>query len=371
MSRRARILLPTAWMLAMLGLAALWVTYALEHSYGVPLREGSFRFERPWAGTLLLGALLAFTARGFVQRTMAPRLRVSRGRDILRAGRGWRLWAGDGLSGMRTAAVALMALALMGPQSIHSRSAAEVEGIDIVLVLDLSLSMQAADISPNRFVAMQQVVSDFVRRRTNDRIGAVVFGRDAFTLLPLTTDHTALTSIIGDLSLGAIDGRGTAIGNAVGTGLNRLRRSEAETKAIILLTDGDSNAGNVSPQQAAELAETMGVKIYTVLMGESDDARVRSGTDLFGRAIFDRGRFPVNPELLEQMSSQTGGEAYRVGDRQELEQTFHRILDSLDRSRIEDLGKVYGELYPAFLWPAFGLLGLELMLGTLVLRRWP
>lgn len=371
MSRRARILLPVAWTVGVLAVTALWLVHVLESRYGVPVREGSFRFERPWAASLLLAPALVFAARGFLQRGMAPRLRVSRGHDLVQAGAGRRLWLRDSLGGMRTAAVTLMALALMGPQSIHARSDAEVEGIDIMLVMDLSLSMQAADISPNRFNAMQQVVADFIERRPNDRMGAVVFGREAYTLLPLTTDRTALTSTIGDLSLGAIDGRGTAIGNAVGTGLNRLRRSDADTRVIILLTDGDSNAGNVSPDQAADLATTLGVQIHTVLMGASDEARVRSGTDLFGRALFDRGRFPVNPELLERMSSQTGGESYRVGDRRELEQTFHRILDSLDRSRIEELGKVYGELYPAFLWPAFGLLGLELLAGTLLLRRWP
>jgi Ca-activated chloride channel homolog len=370
-SRRARILLPIAWTLALLGAGTLWLMYDLEHRYGVPLREGSFRFERPWAGLLLLAPVLLFAAQGFLHRGMAPRLRISRGHDLARTGAGRRLWWRDSLGGMRTTAVALMALALMGPQSIHARSDAEVEGIDIMLVMDLSLSMQAADIAPNRFAAMQQVVNDFIGRRPNDRLGAVVFGREAFTLLPLTTDRTALTSVIDDLSLGAIDGRGTAIGNAVGTGLNRLRRSDADTRVIILLTDGDSNAGNVSPEQAADLATTMGVRVYTVLMGVSDDARVRSGTDLFGRALFERGRFPVNPALLERMASQTGGESYRAGDRRELEQTFHRILDSLDRSRIQDLGKVYGELYPAFLWPAFGLLGLELLAGTLLLRRWP
>jgi Ca-activated chloride channel homolog len=371
MSRRVRALLPLGWAVLLLGAAALWVLHSVESDYAVPLQAGSFRFERPWAGLLLLGVPLVFAARAFVQRTRAPRLRVSRGRDLQLAGTGRRLWWADVPTGMRTAAVALMAVALMGPQSIHARSDPHVQGIDIVLVLDMSLSMQAADIAPNRFVAMQQVVTDFVRRRPNDRIGAVVFGREAYTLLPLTTDRTALTSVLGEMRLGSIDGRGTAIGNAVGTGLNRLRRSDAESKVLILLTDGDSNAGNVSPEQAASVAATMGVKIYTVLMGESDEARVRAGTDLFGRAMYDQGRFPVNPKLLEQMASSTDGEAYRVGDRKELEQTFHRILDALERSEIEDAGKVYGELYPALLWPAFGLLGLELLLGTLVLRRWP
>ncbi|MFW6050338.1 MAG: VWA domain-containing protein [Myxococcota bacterium] len=371
MNGKVRAALPVLWTALVVAVGAYAVAVALEQRYGVPLREGSFRFERPWAGLLLLGAVLALISRGWMHRATSPRLRISRGREVVRAGAGWRLWFKDGLVGMRVGAVAFMALALMGPQSIHARSSTEVEGIDIVLALDMSLSMQAADIQPDRFDAAKEVVSSFVRRRPNDRIGAVVFGREAYTLLPLTTDKTALRSIVADLELGSIDGRGTAIGNAVGTALNRLRDSEAESRVVILLTDGDSNAGNISPDQAADLASTMGAKVYTVLMGQSDEARVKRGRDLFGRAVFDRGSFPVNPELLEAMAESTGGEAYRATDRRELEDSFHRILDTLEKSEIEDAGKVYGELYPAFLWPAFGLLGLELLLGTLVLRRWP
>lgn len=371
MSPRWRVALPILWTVGVVAAAALVAAEVVERVYGVPLRGDSFRFERPWAGLLLVGALLVLVARGWIQRAAAPRLRISRGLEVMRAGAGWRMWVQDGLTGLRVGAVALMALALMGPQSIHARANTEVEGIDIMLVLDMSLSMQAGDIRPNRFAATQHVVSQFIRRRPNDRIGAVVFGRDAYTLLPLTTDRNALRNVIADLELGLIDGRGTAIGNAVGTALNRLRESRAESKVAILLTDGNSNAGNVSPDQAAELASAMDVRIYTVLMGQSDDAPVQRGTDLFGRAIWDRGDFPVNPELLEDMAEHTGGEAYLAADRRELEDSFHRILDRLEKSDIEDPGKVYGELYPAFLWPALGLVGMEVLLGTLVLRRWP
>jgi Ca-activated chloride channel family protein len=345
--------------------------YLVEGVYGVPLEDRSFRFERPWAGLLALAAPLVLVARAWLHRRASPRILMSRGKDVLRSGPGRRIWIKDAVLGLRVTALLLLAVGLMGPQSIHARDRTEVEGIDIVLVLDMSLSMKAADIRPNRFEAAKAVVDDFIRRRPNDRIGAVVFGRDAYTLLPLTTDKEALRNVVAELQLELIDGRGTAIGNAVGTGLNRLRDSEAESKVVILLTDGDSNAGNVSPGQAADFASTMGVKVYTVLMGRSEEATVQRGTDLFGKPIFDRGNFPVNPELLERMASQTGGEHYSVTDRAELERSFHAILDRLEKSEIEDAGKVYGELFPAFLSPALVLLALELVLGTLVLRRWP
>lgn len=371
MSRWLPKLLPLLWALAIALLAAPLVMWLVERVYAVPLDPEHLRFERPWAWTLLPAAALVLIARGWWARKRSPRLRVSRAHDLAALRPGWRWWASGALPGLRAVAVGLLALALMGPQSIHARDTTDVEGIDIMLALDLSRSMQAADIEPNRFVASKQVVDEFIRRRPNDRLGAVVFGRDAYTLLPLTTDHQALHNTVDQLQLGAIEGRGTAIGNALGVALNRLRASDAETQVVILVTDGESNSGNIAPTQAAQFAETLGVKIYTVLMGRSDDAPVKRGTDLFGRALFDRGQFPINPELLREVASTTGGEAFQVTDREELEKTFHVILDRLEKSEIEDAGRVYGELFPAFAGPAFGLLLLELLAGSLWLRRWP
>lgn len=371
MKRLVRTLAPLWWTLA-IGLAvSAAAVMALERVYEVPLDARSLRFERPEAVVLVEGALLALAVRGWWYRRRMPRLRVSRGADLKTMGRGLRGALVPALAGMRTVALALLAGALMGPQSIHARDTTDVEGIDIVLALDLSLSMQAADIKPDRFHATQQVVDDFVGRRPNDRIGAVVFGRDAYTLLPLTTDHQALRTLIGDLELGMIEGRGTAIGNALGVALNRLRSSHAKSKAVILATDGDSNSGNVSPAQAAEFARALNVKVYTILMGANEDAPVRSGVDLFGRPVFDRGNFPINPELLQQVAKETGGEAFEAGDRKGLEKSFHTILDRLERSQIEDAGRIYGELFPLLVAPAVGLLLLELFLAAVVVRRWP
>ncbi|MEO0324614.1 MAG: VWA domain-containing protein [Myxococcota bacterium] len=370
MRRSLDAFLPLAWTLVLAVPVGFAVAALVEGHYAVPLTAGSFRFARGDAAPLLLGAALVL-AGFYVHRWHRPRLKVSRGLDLAALKPGWRRWAVALPTGLRATAVLLLGLGLMGPQSIHARDRTEIEGIDIVLILDMSLSMQAADIRPNRFAATKAVVRDFIRRRPNDRIGAVVFGRDAYTLMPLTTDKESLQTLVGELELELIDGRGTAIGNAVGTGLNRLRGSEAESKVIILLTDGDSNAGNVSPDQAAELASTMDVKVYSVLMGQSGEALVRRGTGLFGGALMGRGNYPVNPELLERMATRTGGEHFTVADRDGLEQSFHRILDALEKSDIEDAGKVYGELYPAFLGPALLLLLLELLATGLLLRRWP
>lgn len=386
MSRALRVVMPLGWTAFFLVPMAYVVWWLIESRFDVAIAPDSFRFERPWAALLLPVGLLVLAAH-YVHENRGPRVRMSRVHDLALAQRtGWRQWLRHAPIGARAVAVTLVAAGLMGPQSIHARDSAQIEGIDIMLTLDLSLSMQAGDIQPNRFVATQQVVDDFVQRRPNDRIGAVVFGRDAYTLMPLTTDKEALRGAIAELELGMVDGRGTAIGNAVGTSLNRLRQSEAASRVIILLTDGDSNSGNVSPEQAAEIARTMphplgstdadgeerrGVKIYTVLMGRTDDAPVQQGTDIFGRPLFDRGNYPINPELLREMAEDTGGEYFLASDRQGLERSFHQILDRLERSEIEDTGRVFGELYGAFVWPALALLLLELLLRSLVLRRWP
>ncbi len=371
MSRWLPILRPALLSLALAALTGMLVAWTVESYYEVPLTTHNLRFERPLAGCLLSAALLVLVVRGHLRRRRAPRLRMSRARDLAALPQGMRVWLEPALVAARVVAVLLMALALMGPQSIHARDVTEVQGIDIVLTLDLSLSMQAADIRPNRFNATQAVVDDFISKRPNDRIGAVIFGRDAHTLLPLTTDHEALRGMINELQLGVIEGRGTAIGNGIGVALNRLRHSDAKSKVVILLTDGDSNSGNVSPLQAADFAKTLGVKVYTILMGRTDDAPVQSGLDLFGRPLFDKGNFPVNPELLKKVAALTGGEAFQVANREALERSFHVILDRLQKSQIEDAGRVYGELFPAFLAPALLLLLLEIFAANLLQRRWP
>lgn len=359
------------WALGIAAVCAWVVATAIERVYEVPLSADNLRWQRPGAWPLLLGAVLTLVVQGLLADRRRPRLRVPRVDALAALRPGLRARLAPVPPALRAVAVLLFAGALMGPQSIHARNATEVQGIDIVLALDLSLSMRAADIRPSRFDASKQVVDDFIHRRPNDRIGGVIFGRDAYTLLPLTTDHEALRTLIGELQLEMIDGRGTAIGNAIGVALNRLRKSDAKSRVVILLTDGQSNSGNVSPLQSAEFAKALGVKVYTVLMGRSDEAPVQQGQDLFGRPLFDRGNFPVNPELLRQVAEQTGAQAFQVLDREGLERSFHTILDQLEKSDIEDAGRVYGELFPALLAPALGLLLLEALLSLLVLRRWP
>lgn len=367
----SRLLRALLWCVpvALVGLAAALLL--VERLYGVPLGGDAFRFERPYLG--LLGLLLLPAAVWRMRRVEPSRARLllSRAKDLSEGPPGRRTRFTELPAALRLTTLALLTVALMGPQSIHAKDDVSLSGIDIVLVVDLSLSMKAADIRPSRFEAAKAVVSEFIERRPNDRIGAVVFGREAYTLLPLTTDHDALRTSVEGLELESIDGRGTAIGNGVATGLNRLRASSAKSKVLILLTDGSSNSGNVSPEEAAEFAGALGVKIYTVLMGRSGDAPVQTGVDIFGNSVFDRGNHPVDPALLREMAKRTGGQSFEVSDRASLIRSFHAILDQLDRTKFDDPGKLYGELFPAFVWTAAALLLLELLVASAWLRRWP
>jgi Ca-activated chloride channel family protein len=265
---------------------------------------------------------------------------------------------------LRLLAIALVGCALARPQTSTREDNLELEGIDIVIALDMSGSMEERDLVPNRLEAAKAVIQDFVRRRPSDRIGVVIFGREAYTYTPLTLDHGTLLRMVAELRSGIVDGRGTAIGNGLGVALARLRKSDAKSKVIILLTDGDNNSGNISPTQAATFAQKLGVKIYTILAGARDSAAEED----------DRGgggRYPTNPKLLEEIASMTGGSPYLATDTGALVKRFQAILEDLEKSRIKDRGVLWAELYPNFLWPAFAALLLEMILRLGRMRRLP
>ena len=280
--------------------------------------------------------------------------RFSRAASLRRAGRGPMARLAHLPDGLRLAAGILLALALARPQSTRGSDVIKHEGIDIVVVLDLSESMDAADMVPNRLHAAQVVIDDFISRRPRDRIGLVVFGATASTVSPLTVDHGVLRALVRRLRLGVIDGSMTAIGAGLGVALNRLKESVAESQVIVLLTDGVHNADGLDPDSAANEAAARGIKIYTVLMGDH-----RRGSDM-----------TVDPTRLEQIASVTGGYAYTAEDQDALRGSFQDLLDKLERSTVESQ-KVRPELFMFLLWPALVLLGLDIGLRTTRLRRFP
>jgi Ca-activated chloride channel family protein len=317
----------------------------------------------------------------------APRLALPTIGALYLGPRGWRSKIRDMPGVLRGAALVLGVLALGRPQNVLRGETAEERGIDIVLVLDLSGSMRAimddtartapqigADGKAHRATRLdtaKDVILDFISRRKTDRIGVVVFGRAAYVLSPPTLDYALLSELVRKMDLDIIDGNGTAIGDAVGTAVARLRRSNARSKAIILLTDGDSNAGQIAPEYAAHLAQTQSVKVYTVQIGNGDDVPVQDGVDLFGQPRYVNAHFPVNPELLKKISGESGGDAFVATDKQGLEKSMHAILDKLEKTRFEAAQATMEDLFPFLLIPSVVLIALEGFVRLLVVRRFP
>ncbi|MES1171826.1 MAG: VWA domain-containing protein [Bacteroidota bacterium] len=348
-------------------IAAVFAPAAVAYLWLLRVEEG-FRFAHPGALALVPIAVALVVWTGF-RRSSDRRaaLRYSRAAE-LRARRPSVVARVQDLPlVLRLLAVVLVAVALARPQTSRPIGDIELEGIDIVIALDVSGSMQETDLLPNRLDAAKSVIERFVRRRASDRIALVVFGRDAYTHVPLTLDHGTLLRMLNELQVGIIDGHGTAIGNGLGVAMNRLRRSDAKSKVIILLTNGDNNAGNISPMQAARFAQTLGVKIYTILAGDNDATSAADGNGSPGGA----GRQSVNPKLLEEIASMTGGSPYLATDTQALARNFQSILEDLEKSRLKDRGVMYGELYTRFLWPAFAALLLEVAMRLTRWRRLP
>jgi Ca-activated chloride channel family protein len=315
-----------------------------------------------------------------------PRLGVPTIVPLALGPRGWRASLRDAPGVLRGAALVLAILALGRPQSILRGETEEEKGIDIILVLDLSGSMTAVMDSPSRaFVpgargpharptrldVAKDVLIDFVRRRKTDRIGVVVFAKQAFVLSPPTLDYDLIAALVSRIELGVIDQSKTAIGDAVGTAVARMRRSDARSKAVVLLTDGDSNEGVISPEYSAHLAQKEGVRVYTVQIGNGDDVDVYKGTDLFGQPVYERQRFPVNPALLKSMSHETGGEAFIATDKSGLENSMHSILDHLEKTKFESQAAEMEDLFPFLLLPAVVLVALEAVVRLVLVRRFP
>lgn len=311
-----------------------------------------------------------------------PTLRIGTAATLFLGPRGWRARLRDLPGVLRAAAMTFLVLALARPQNVQHGEDAEERGIDIVIVLDLSGSMRALMEAsegtrvapakrPTRLETAKEVILDFVNRRKSDRIGVVVFGRAAYILSPPTLDKTLLANLVSKMSLDLIDGNGTAIGDAVGVGTARLRRSTARSKAIILLTDGDSNAGAIEPEYAADLAKQQGVRVYTVQLGDGAEVDVQEGVDLFGQPRFTRAHFPVNPELLKKIAQDTGAESYVATDKQALEKSMHTILDRLETTRFEAQAATMEDLFRFLLLPGVLLLALEALSRLLLVRRFP
>jgi len=279
-----------------------------------------------------------------------------------------RLLAFYSLIPLRFIAIALLIVALARPQSSSSRQDVSVEGIDIVMAMDVSGSMLAQDLKPDRLEASKKVAMKFIEGRPNDRIGLVIFSGETFTQSPLTSDHAVIRNLFADIKSGILED-GTALGDGLATAVDRLRNSKAVSKVIILLTDGINNMGALDPRSAGEIAKLFGIRIYAIGVGTYGMAPYPFQTP-FG-IQYQNVEVKIDEQLLKEIATTTGGKYFRATNNKKLEEIY-REIDRLEKSKIDVtvFRKKSEEFFPLVL-AAFVLLLLEFLLRNTWLRSLP
>jgi Ca-activated chloride channel homolog len=379
------------WLRPLVAVSFLIVVSLLGVSYPFFARGDEIlnaRWSEPWflLGLVLVPVIFYRAVIGEDRRT--PRLRLGTLAPLVIGPSGARVWLRDLPGIARTIGCSLCVLALARPLNTLRPVTTDEEGIDIVVALDMSGSMKAVldnvpddlrtylpkkprGLRSTRMDVAKAVLRDFISRRKSDRIGIVAFGSSAYVVSPPTLDYHLLDQLVAHMEINLIDPSATAIGDALGVSSARLRRSNARSKAIILLTDGDNKGGKLAPEYAAKLANNVGAHIYPVQIGSGEDAEVQDGVDLFGQPRYARVNFPVNPKLLKALASQTNGHMYIATDAKALQASFHDLLDKLEKTKLSASIAHYEDLYRFLLLPGVLLLALDAVLRALVLRRFP
>ena len=346
-----------------------------------------FEFEYLWGLGLALLLAVAGIAQQWRRYRSGPAMAYARV-DLLSSLPTTPLTLLSRLSGvLRLVGLVALALACARPQ-LEEFERRDVEGIDIFLVVDMSGSMAAVDMHPdairrhqvsagaeppNRFGNAITTLRGFVRGRSRDRIGMVVFAREAYLQFPLTLDYSTIQTLLSRLELEAIDSSSTAIGNALGLGVRGLLNSQARSRAIILITDGKQQGGNISPAQAAETAAGEGMLLYTILVGAEGPTMAPSNLyNRDGTRRYVQQDYPVDAALLSEIAEATGGHFYRAAEPEELEVGLNAILDDLETTAMDDVASVSEvELYYWFALVALLALLFEGVLAWAVARRFP
>lgn len=324
-------------------------------------------FARP----LLLGALLLLPLWWWLRAQRLARLSGTLMSDVRPAtGAPARLWIARLPVTLRSLCLGAWVVATAGPRLGTARADTRSEGISIVLCVDLSSSMLSEDFAPaNRIDVAKQTAIDFVRARSSDRIGLVAFAAQALTQVPLTTDYPVLERALRDLKVGIIED-GTAIGTAIGTAANRLRRAPGPSKVIVLLTDGVNNRGTVDPRTAAQAAAALGIRIYAIGVGTRGEAPVPTGQGLEGLR-YENLQVDIDEPLMTEIASMTGGRYYRATDTQSLRQVFEAI-NQLEKTPVEQVvDRRLDESYRAPLALGLMALALEIVLSATLAVRVP
>jgi len=269
---------------------------------------------------------------------------------------------------LRILAVMFIILALARPRSYNDEKTVEGEGIDIVLCLDVSGSMLAQDFKPNRLTAAKKVAQDFIRDRPTDRIGLVIFAGESFTQCPVTSDHATLESQLAQVEGGfLLDG--TAIGSGLATSADRLRSSDAKSRVVILLTDGENNGGLIGPLPAMEIAKTLGVKVYTIGVGTDGYANTPTLSDM--GVVMQQEKVNIDETLLKQIAAETGGKYFRARDNESLKGIYQEI-DEMEKTKVNTvINRKYTERFHPLALIAIGLILLEVIMRTTLFKRFP
>ncbi len=283
---------------------------------------------------------------------------------------GWKVFVFGLLPYVRLLALAFIIIAMARPRWMLREEKLNAEGIAIFLAMDLSSSMLSRDFEPNRLEVSKQVAVEFIEKRPYDRIGLTAFSGEAFTQCPLTTDHPALQSLLSELQCGFLED-GTAIGMGLASSVSRLREDSAKSKIVILITDGVNNAGDISPQLAAELAKQYGIKIYSIGVGTNGEAYSPIGRSPHGEFVFGMAPVNIDDELLSQISAYTGGKYYRATNAEKLKEIYTEI-DQLEKTKIEvRYIKRYSEEFRMFLLTALACIIFEALARFTILRKLP
>jgi Ca-activated chloride channel family protein len=331
-----------------------------------------YQFAHPWALPLLLLIPVLIFLRG--RRGAAPAIQysgLSLFGPLLRAR---KVQAGGWLSAWRYFTLACLIIALARPQKVDSGTQVQESGIDIMLAIDLSPSMQALDYHKDgqdlsRVQAVQETVGKFIQARPNDRIGMVVFAGDAYLMSPLTLDHDWLLQNVDRLQVG-LAGDATAIGSALALCANRLRDQPGKSKIIVLLTDGANNAGKITPLAAAEAAHALGIKIYTIGAGSDDVAKFPT-TDMFGRRVYTTIPVDIDVDALKKIADVGGGQFFRAADLDSLDHVYDAI-NQLEKTKVAvKRFQHVREYFPKALDCGLFFFGLEILLAHTLWRRTP
>ncbi|NOY89074.1 MAG: VWA domain-containing protein [FCB group bacterium] len=332
-----------------------------------------FKATIPATVIFVLGAMLiAFMLyyRFKKKRTSTSSIKYSDVRIVKRVSRSGRQRYRFLLTIFRVLAIALFVVAIARPRAGTEYKEVTSEGIDIMMVLDISSSMQAEDFKPNnRLYVAKEEIKKFIKQRTNDRIGLVVFARYSYTQCPLTTDYGVLLNFVDQVHFGQIED-GTAIGMAIANAVNRLRDVKAKSKIIILLTDGDNNAGEIDPITAANLAAAFNIKIYTIGAGKPGNAMYPYQDPIFGkRYVYQPTK--IDEKTLKEIAKRTGGKYFRARSGKELDKIY-KAIDKMEKTKVKVASHIqYKELFPYFVYAGLIFLVLEVVLSNTFFRKLP